>query len=176
MRKSAIHPSPGYFCRYIDLVEDIDMMEALHNSLADIDTWDLQLLEQAGDTAYAPGKWTPKEILQHIIDGERIMVYRALRYARKVPGTPGSIDFELINAESRAVGRTVTSLLGELRAVRLSTIALFESFDEETLLLTGINWKYEMSVLAMGFFLAGHQQHHFDIIREKYLPVGNPGV
>ena len=170
MYKSDIHPDPGYFARYIDLVENMPLMEALNKSLADLDAIDQASWTAAADFRYAPGKWTVKEILQHIIDGERVMAYRTLLYARKIQRAPTSIDFELLNEQSNAKERSLGSLIRELRAIRVSTIEMFSSFDNATLLLTGTNWKYEMSVLAMGFFLAGHQVHHFRIIDEKYLP------
>jgi hypothetical protein len=170
MYKTDIHPDPGYFMRYIDLVENMPLKEALNRSLADLDAIDEVSWSAVADLRYAPGKWTVKEVLQHIIDGERVMAYRTLLYARQIQRSPTSIDFEWLNEQSRASERSLGSLLRELRAVRLSSIEMFSSFDNPTLLLTGINWKYEMSVLAMGFFLVGHQLHHFRIIDEKYLP------
>ena len=68
----------------------------------------------------------------------------------------------------KADQRTIDNLIDELKITRLSTKALFESFDEESLQSTSVNWKYEISVLAMGFTIIGHQMHHLKIIEEKY--------
>jgi hypothetical protein len=83
------------------------------------------------------------------------------------------MDQEAYAANAETGHRTVAELLSELKAVRRATIALFRSFTGEALLRTGTSWKTEMSVLALGFTTAGHQQHHLDIIRERYLPAQN---
>ena len=71
----------------------------------------------------------------------------------------------------KAEKRTIDDLIEELKNTRLSTKAMFASFDDDTLLSMGTNWKYEMSVLAMGFMIIGHQKHHWKIIEEKYFPL-----
>jgi hypothetical protein len=73
----------------------------------------------------------------------------------------------------KANGRSVGELIEELRDVRISTKAMFASFDDEMLRNIGINWKYEISVLAMGFCMVGHQIHHLKIIEDKYVPLAN---
>ena len=160
---------PEYFDRYINLVEDKELMQAFEGSLEDIDGMMDMLNEEKANYRYAEGKWTVKEIIQHIIDCERIFCYRTLLFARKDKTLPAGFDQDLLVSNSRADHRPVNSLLKELRMLRLSTIEMFQSFDDETLQNKGINWKYEMSVLAMGFLTIGHQAHHFNIVRTKYL-------
>jgi len=116
-------------------------------------------------------KWTVKEILQHVIDFERILSYRSLLFARGVGSTPQDIDQHLLARNSRANGRTIDVQIEELKALRLVTKTLYESFDDHTLLKMGISWKYETSVLAMGFMMIGHQIHHLKVIEKKYLPL-----
>lgn len=169
MRRPDISLLPEYFGKYINLLEDIDLMEAFGQSILEIDAVDIELSESIGDKVYEPGKWTIKEIIQHITDGERVMAFRAFLFARKDPRMQLEVDFDKLHTHSNGKGRTIESLLHQLKITRLSTIEMFRGFDKEALLNTGINWKYEMSVLAMGFFLIGHQTHHFNIIREKYL-------
>jgi hypothetical protein len=77
----------------------------------------------------------------------------------------------LLAANVKADQRMIDSLIDELKITRLSTKALFESFDDEALQNTGINWKYEISVLAMGFTIIGHHTHHLKVIEEKYYPL-----
>ena len=122
---------------------------------------------------YAPGKWTVRESFQHLIDWERILSYRALLYARNKGSVGQEIDGDLFAANMNAGQRTIEELIDELKIVRRSTVAMFESFDAPVLLNTGICWKYEMSVLAMGFTIIGHQIHHIQIIEEKYYPLLN---
>lgn len=169
MKRSDIRPLPSYFDRYILLTEDVDLDKALDQSLQDLENIDISRLEAVGDQVYAPGKWAIADILQHIIDTERIFDYRALRFARN-DGTPlPGYDQDKYAAEAGAAKRTVDELLNELKAVRKTSILFFASLDDTELLRKGICYEREMSVLAIGFTIAGHQQHHLQIIREKYL-------
>lgn len=160
---------PEYFDRYINLVADVELSQAFDESLEQLNGLDKAALTGLDGTAYAPGKWTAKEIFQHIIDFERILSYRSLLFARQEGSLPQSLDENLLAANMKAGARTVDALIDELKIVRASTRAMFESFDEETLLNRGVNWKSEMSVLAMGFAIIGHQRHHLKILEEKYL-------
>jgi hypothetical protein len=130
---------------------------------------DTNRLAKFGDRRYAPDKWTPKEIFQHIIDWERILSYRALLYARREGSTPQSVDENLLAANMNAGARTIDDLIAELKTARAATKSMFDGFDNETLQNMGINWKSEISVLAIGFTIIGHQIHHLKIIEEKYL-------
>ncbi len=82
MKRSDIKPMPEYFDKYINLVKDIPLMEALQNSLRDVKDHDINKLERIGNRTYATDKWTIKEIIQHLVDVERILCYRALLIAR----------------------------------------------------------------------------------------------
>jgi hypothetical protein len=84
---------------------------------------------------------------------------------------PQVVDGDLLAAGMNADRRTIDSLVDELKVTRLSTRAMFEGFDDDTLQNTGTNWKYEVSVLAMGFTIIGRQIHHLTIIEEKYFPL-----
>lgn len=160
---------PEYFDRYINLVADVELAQAFDDSIRQLGELDVNLLEKISDRENAPGKWTAKEILQHVIDWERILAYRMLLFARREGSIPQDIDQNRLAANMDAEKRSIDSLIAELKAVRLSSKALFDSFDEETMLLKGTNWKYEVSVLALGFALIGHQIHHLKIIEENYL-------
>lgn len=164
---------PEYFDRYINLVADVELTQAFDDSLRQLDGLDLNLLTRLDGVRYAPGKWTAKEIVQHIIDFERILSYRTLLFARREGSTPAGIDENLLAAGMNANSRSVDELIDELKIVRASTRAMFGSFDDAMFRNTGVNWKYEISVLAMGFSMVGHQIHHLKIIEDKYFPLAN---
>jgi hypothetical protein len=168
MKKSEIKPMPEYFDRYINLLPDINLSFALQESLDVLEKLDTDLLKRIGSRVYAPGKWTVKDIIQHITDTERVFCYRSLRFARKDSTPTLSYDENMYAANAHAESRSIESLLEELILLRRGTICLFNSFTDEMLQSKGITWKYEMSVLAMGFTLAGHQKHHFKVMEEKY--------
>ena len=98
------------------------------------------------------------------------MSYQALMLARKVKSVLAGFDEQLHVKNANAARRTVDEMIEEIGIGRASTVSLFDSFDDEILLRKAINWKYEISVLAMGFTIIGHQTHHLKIIEERYLP------
>lgn len=171
MKKSAINPMPEYFDRYIDLADDVPVLEALATSLYEIDHLKIADWKAMGDQVYAPGKWTAKDIIQHMIDTERIFAYRALSFARQEPQRMLSYDEDWYGNHTNANQRSIPDLVDEWRAVRLSSIALFRSFTPEMMLYNGKAFSGTYSPLAIGFILAGHQRWHFRVFKEKYLPL-----
>lgn len=123
------------------------------------------------DLRYSVGKWTPKEILGHLIDDERIFVYRALSVARGDRGPLPPFDENLFVETSGFEERSLHSLLDEYRAVRAATLALFESLPEAAWDRRGTVTDYETSVRGMAFHIAGHELHHLRVLRERYLPL-----
>ncbi len=171
MRKSQIHPMPKFFDRYINLVQEENLLVALEQSLEDFADYDFDLLSELGDRTYQANKWTIKEILQHVIDNERIQSYRALRFARQDHTSLPGYDEDYLAKYSHANKRSLDKIKEEFALVRRTTIALFKSFDEEAVLSKGICFNVEISALALGFQLVGHQIHHFKVIEERYLPL-----
>ena len=171
MKRSQVNPMPPFFDRYINLVEDIDIKEALgkYNTIETL--LDRKELEKLGDKIYAPGKWTMKEITQHMIDNERVQAYRALRIARNDKTPLPGYDENLFAANVNLSGRNLDELLEEFTIVRRSNIILFKNFDEEVQQRTGVCNNVNVSVLALGFVLVGHQIHHANIVRDKYFPL-----
>lgn len=118
---------------------------------------------------YAFDKWTLKEVLIHIIDTERIFAYRALRIARRdLTPLPGFDQDEYVKP-SNAGQRTMTSIIEEFETVRHATSSLFKSFGADDLMQLGQASGNAISVRALGFILIGHQNHHEQIIKERYL-------
>ena len=171
MKKSDIMVMPEYFERYIGLVEDIELSDAFKKSVNELDALDFARIKRLGDAVYAPGKWSVKDIFQHLIDTERIFGYRALRFARKDDTPlPGFDDNEYAVCAS-ATRRGLDSIIDELKAVRISNACMFGSFNHEMLQCVGICWNKQISVLAMGFNMIGHQLHHLKVIEKMYLPL-----
>ena len=169
MKKSDIQIDPGYYTRYISLVPDTELITALEESLQALQALDIAQLEPLANYAYAPGKWTLKNVFQHITDTERVFTYRALMFARKDPQAAPSMDQDVYADNAEVDDRTLAEVLGELIALRTATLAQFRGYSDAVLSRTGMSWKTEMSVLALGFTTIGHQVHHLDIIRERYL-------
>lgn len=118
---------------------------------------------------YAPGKWTIKEVLVHMIDDERIYAYRALRIGRgDTTPLPGFEQNDYV-PYSKANHRSVDSILKEYTSVRKATLSLFKNFSEEDLLRRGTANNTSVTVRALLYHLAGHELHHLHIIRQKYL-------
>ena len=171
MKKSDTSWPPTYFDTYTKRVADIELTEALAQSLADLHRLDVAKLRSLGDRVYAPGKWTVRDIIQHLSDCERVFAYRALRFARNDKTVMPSFDENLFAETAGANSRPLEQVLEELKLVRASTIALFDTFDDEALRRTGVMASMELPVLALGFTLVGHQIHHFGILVERYFPL-----
>ncbi len=117
----------------------------------------------------AAGKWTMKEILNHLIDDERIFANRALRIARGDATELPGFDQDLYTKNSNANARDIETMLDEYADVRRSSIALFASFTDEMLLRPGTADGHSVTVRGLIYHVAGHEQHHLNIIRERYL-------
>ncbi len=169
MKKSDLKFIPNFYDRYIKLVNnDIDLIDGLkHNETIFKDL--TKKLIQHQEYRYEPSKWTPKELLQHVIDTERILAYRALCIARLEPKALLGFDENIYVENSNANNRSIEDLLKEFSLARQSTIPLFESFNNETLHRAGISFETKISVLALGFTIIGHAKHHFNILNERYL-------
>ncbi len=160
---------PPYFGKYIDRVEGDSPERVVAHYSQQLLTFYQQLPEELADHAYAPEKWTLKDVLQHVIDTERIMSYRLLRIARNdqtpLPGFEEN-DYAL---SAKASLRSFTSLKEELAAVRNSTDLLIQSLTPEQLVNRGNASGHPVTALALVYILYGHLIHHRLIIEERYL-------
>jgi hypothetical protein len=160
---------PDYFYKYIRLVENENLNDALKKQLDDAAQFFNSIPQEKYLYKYAEGKWSVKEVLQHIIDTERVFSYRSFVFARKDPNTFPSFDENEYAKNSNADNRKWEDLISEFIAVRNSTADLFKSFSEEQLMQAGKASNYEMSVKALGYTIAGHVVHHINILKERYL-------
>lgn len=173
MKHSEYLIASNYAHQYIDLVEENDLLEAFKNSIKKLQALPIDEYEKLHQAAYFPGKWSLNELLQHIIDNERIMSYRAITFARKdLQELPGyNEDSYAMN--SHANDRPISELIEELVAVRISTYFLFKSFINEDVNTVGRISGQDFSVKSIGFMMLGHEIHHFNIIKERYLTLNH---
>ncbi|MFI5185197.1 MAG: DinB family protein [Chitinophagales bacterium] len=160
---------PQFYHNYINHVRENDLMTAFKNQTPFVIDFFQNLPADKIDYAYAAGKWTIKEVLQHIIDAERVFSYRALRFARKDPTPLPGFDENLFAENSKAGKRSWDDLLEEFKAVRKATQWLYSSFDDEQLNATGTSNNNSNYVLAFGYISVGHSLHHLNVIKERYL-------
>ena len=160
----------AYYTDYIAGVPDGDVVQALERQGREMTEMLARVPETRGDFAYAPGKWTLKEVLGHVADAERVFSYRALRIARADPAPLAGFDENAWVPTSGAKARTMADLLGEFQAVRAATVALFRHLPAEAPLRRGTANNKEVSVRALAWIAVGHALHHQRLIRERYLP------
>ncbi len=162
----------GYVSNYVQQAQTDDLIEGLTASYVFIMGMLQGLTEEQLLHRYAPGKWSIKEVMVHLMDSERIFAYRALRFARQDKTELPGFDENHYVPASKADAREINTILAEYIAVRNATIELFKSFTEEDLNQTGTASGLTLSVRALGFIILGHEVHHLKIIRERYLVQG----
>lgn len=160
---------PPYFQAYLDIVTETDLIEAM-NETAEADADFIREIDESmTQYAYEPGKWSVAEVIQHVIDAERVFAYRAMCIARgETVNLPGFDENEYA-AKSAANGRTLEELADELETVRYASAMLFESFDDEMMMRIGTCNNNKVSVRALAGIIIGHARHHMHIIEERYL-------
>lgn len=159
-----------YYTPYIENATKADsIVESLKLNNTNVTDFYSSLPQEKLDYAYAEGKWTPRDVLLHIIDTERIFAYRALRIARQDKTEMAGFEQDDYVEAGKASKRNLKDLLEEYKTVRNSTIALFNSFSEEELKSIGKASGSPVSVRAIGYIITGHENHHNQVIRERYL-------
>lgn len=167
--RPAPNDSPEFFHNYINYTKGNSPKELIQNHSKEIYDFYNNLPDAKADHAYAEGKWTIKQLLQHIIDAERIFTYRALRIARKDKTPLAGFDENIYAANDGSANRTLQSLKDEFNAVRTSTDMLVKSFNETQLNESGISSNKYITANAICFITYGHLLHHKRIIEERYL-------
>jgi uncharacterized damage-inducible protein DinB len=167
-------PQPGeyppYAGMYLDLLpDDGRLLQHLRDNLRTAVALVACLPEERLLHRYADGKWTIKEVLVHLIDDERVYAYRALCFARGETTPLPGFEQDDYTAASGANARELRSILMEYAAVRHATLALFDGLDEAALTRTGVANGNRASVRALGWHIAGHELHHLNLLRERYL-------
>ncbi len=167
-------PRPGEYPAYAEmymkwLPHDGQLLNQLEENFNTIKNLVLSLPEEKLYYRYAENKWTIKEILVHIIDDERIYAYRALCFARNDKTSLPGFEQDDYARYSRANERELANILEEYEAVRRATITLFNGLPDEAMMRKGTANDNEATVRALAYHIAGHELHHLNIIRERYL-------
>lgn len=158
-----------HFEHYIKLVEGDNVNEIITAHSARLGDFYNKLPEDKADYAYSAGKWSIKEVVQHVIDTERIFSYRLLRIARNDKTALPGFDENAFALNAPTAGRSLRSLLDEFNAVRVSSEYLLHSLDQQQLQYKGTSSGYPTTANVFAFVIYGHLLHHRNILTERYL-------
>ena len=171
MKNQVVKKDPEFLELVFRLNGDLSYSQSLQRSLDQLEALDIAPLKRIGLKTYQEGKWTVHKILQHLIDWERIWCFRALLFARGEGTIPEAHDQEIMGQHSNADELPIEQLISELRVTRQSTIFMFKSFNERILEINCEFFEYEMPLHTIALTISAHQIHHFNVIRERYLPL-----
>jgi uncharacterized damage-inducible protein DinB len=160
---------PHFYKNYVKQIEETDLIQALRISGHRMLELVHFIKEEKSDYRYDDGKWSIRELLCHVIDAERIFAYRALTFARNDQTNLPGFEENDYAPQANASGRSLKKIADEMAHLRVSTIDMFESFTPEMLTRKGSANKNELSVISLGFIIAGHETHHRKILMERYL-------
>lgn len=158
-----------YYEKYVSLVPDADLVETLRRQGAETLALLRSLGEGRGDHRYEPGKWSVKQLVGHVNDGERIFSYRVLAIARGDRQPLPGMDQEEYMAGVDFDARTLADLADEFEAVRNATLHLLRHLSPEAWARRGTASDNEVTVRALAYIIAGHEAHHVRVLRERYL-------
>jgi uncharacterized damage-inducible protein DinB len=158
----------AYFHRYINLVQDGNIVEILAANQAKTQETIKNIPAEKAEYRYAEGKWNVKEVYLHLIDVERIMAYRALRFARNDSSDLRGFNDDEYVLNANAENRTLADIAEEFQAVRNATMAMVKHFTLEMMDRTGTANGGTASVRGLVYIIAGHELHHRNILEERY--------
>ncbi len=158
----------GFYKKYITTLGEAELMAVLEKQLIDFSHFLENISQEKLRYAYAEGKWTLAEVIEHIIDTERVFQYRALCFSRNDQTPLPGFDQDAYVLESNASNKTIGNFTDEFRSVRTATLSLFSSFNDAVLQRVGTASNAAMSVGASGFIICGHLEHHRKIVLERY--------
>ena len=158
-----------YFEKYISLVPEGEIVVTLGKQIESTLSLIRGLSAAQGDLRYAPGKWSVKEVIGHLIDAERIFAYRALRFARRDATPLPGFDENSFVDNAGFGARSLADLAEEFEHTRKSNLYLFKSLDADSSLRLGTASDNKISVRAIAYIIAGHELHHLGILRSRYL-------
>ena len=169
MAKPSEQSTPEFYRNYIRLLPEDTIESILISSEQDTLETLMTLNDAQAEKAYAEGKWSIKELIQHIIDAENVFNSRALWIARKSQVDLPGFDHNQWVAESNANSFKLSKLLQDYTTMRAHSIATFSKFSDEQLQQIGTANGHEMSCNLFGYLISGHNLHHLEVIKERYL-------
>jgi hypothetical protein len=165
----AVDEYPPAYADYVARVPvGADVLDLLARQLEETSGRLAGIPEARGGFRYAPAKWSVKEVVSHLSDVERIMVYRALRFARGDAAPLAGFDEDAYVPEAGAGARSLASLIGEWVAVRQASLAFFHSLPPGAWARRGVANGNPVSVRALAYVVAGHEHHHLEVLRTRY--------
>ena len=168
MTPAELQAVPPHFVKYVDRAKSMEWMDALKTSSINMQELLRTVPEEKGTYRYAEGKWSVKEVLNHMMDAERVFLYRALRFARNDKTELHGFDENTYAPEANAHARTIKQLAEEMVRLRASTIDFFASLTPEMLERKGKSNGAEVQVKALAYITAGHELHHLVLFKERY--------
>ena len=167
-RPKSTEAAPDYF-KYIDLITSDEIVPAIERQLGETLDFLNGISEEQSLHSYEPGKWTIREVLNHVNDGERAFTGRAFWFGRGFTDALPSFDQEVAAKAAHANNTSWADLVEEFKNLRLSTISFFKSLPEEAWARTGVASDNRVSVNALAYIIAGHVAHHVNVLRQRYL-------
>jgi hypothetical protein len=171
MYQPSTNEYPPFFQPYISMVGNMEINRKLKNQLNAIDDFFVDIPEEKRDFAYAEGKWTIKQVLSHMIDTERIMVYRAMRFSKSDTTELPGFDQDAYVANTNLDAVNYNDLVDEFLVLRQAHLYFFKSLNDADCKKKGTSNGYSISVGALLYIIAGHADHHIKIIKERYLNI-----
>ena len=169
MTRPYLSDFPNFYQGYVNTIESDNILQTLQSQQDKTVSFFENLTEEQGNFAYADGKWTIKEVLGHLVDTERVFVFRALSFARGEEQSLPGFDENTYVPAGRFSDRKLESLIEEYRSVRQSTITFFQNLRDEDWSKTGIANNGNFTVNSIAFIIAGHNEHHINILSERYV-------
>lgn len=169
MIRPDIENVPEFYKGYVEYVKDMDLLDALRHAAKLVQQTVPYIPEDKGEFSYAEGKWTVKEVLNHMTDAERVFAYRTLRFSRNDQTPLHPFEENDYAPQANAHSRTIQQHAREMKRLRETTIDLFTSFSPGMLVRVGTASGKQLSVKNLGYIIAGHDMHHLKILRERYL-------
>jgi len=158
-----------YYSRYVDLIATPDVVPELSSQLEKTVSFLSNISEEKSLSTYDAGKWTIKEVLNHVNDTERVFLYRAFWFARGFEQPLPGYDQDVCVAAARPNSIPFTDLIDEFKHVRLSTLSIFRNMPDEAWGRTGIASDNPFTVRALAYIITGHVAHHLNVLEERYL-------
>ena len=158
-----------YYSRYVDLIATPDVVPELSSQLEKTVSFLSNISEEKSLSTYGAGKWTIKEVLNHVNDTERVFLYRAFWFARGFEQPLPGYDQDVCVAAARPNSIPFTDLIDEFKHVRLSTLSIFRNMPDEAWGRTGIASDNPFTVTALAYIITGHVAHHLNVLEERYL-------